>query len=76
MKLKDHPGCKRLAIVVSGAACAVAYIVLVFAWTDRGTDVGREQVLFLPLLCFVVGVATFAVIRAVYRMIDGFRKED
>ncbi len=81
MKLKDHLGFRRLAVLLSIVSFFVAYILLLRNekhqdWIHGfNTDI-YDVCIKIPIIAIIISVAIFVFVRIVYWVIDGFRKQE
>jgi hypothetical protein len=72
MKLKNHPGFKRLTVLITLASFIITYILL---FVDG--YYGEREIFFeFPIAAALIAIVTFIFVRIIYWVIDGFRKEE
>ena len=72
MKLKDHPGFKRLAVLITLASFVITYTFLIVI--ERYID-PEEAFVEFPIIAVLIALVTFVFVRITYWVVDGFRKE-
>ncbi len=72
MKLKDHPGFKRLAVLITFASFVITYILLIIV--ERGVS-DEEALIEFPIIAALIALTTYVFVRITYWVVDGFRKE-
>lgn len=77
MKLKDHPGFKRLAISISLLSLTITYFALwLIEFFDNSYGISsRLAFIEFPIIAILISVTTFVFVRITYWVIDGFRNE-
>ena len=73
MKLKDHPGFKRLAVLITLASFVITYILLIV--NERSVS-EEEAFIEFPIVAVLIALITFVFVRITYWVVDGFRKEE
>jgi hypothetical protein len=70
MKLKDHKGFKRLAVLIALIIAVVTYILLI---VNEGNP--SDELIFIgfPFAAILISLGTYIFIRIIYWVIDGFR---
>ena len=72
-KTYDQVGFKRLAILITVVAFVIAYL---YIYQTQLAPSAVDALFWIPWMSALVAGATYLFIRAVYWVIDGFRKED
>ena len=73
MKLKNHPGFKRLTVLITFASFVITYILLFI----NGGSVSEDEVFIVfPIVSVLIALITFVFVRITYWVVDGFRKEE
>lgn len=72
MKLKHHTGFKRLGWLITFAAFVITYVVLMV--NEKYISDSTVFIVFSIIAAIIAGIV-FIFVRAIYWVIDGFRKE-
>ncbi len=72
MKLKYHTGFKRLGWLITFAVFVITYIVLM---VNEISISESEIFIVFPIIAAIIAGIVFIFVRAIYWVIDGFRKE-
>ncbi|MFQ5770950.1 MAG: hypothetical protein ACE5HX_10475, partial [bacterium] len=76
LKLKNHPGFKRLALVITFASFVITYFSLSLVTIDDVGPAKEDLVLFLvvtPIVSALIALITFVFVRIIYWVVDGFK---
>ena len=72
MKLKDHLGYKRLAMLITFGSFVISYFLLILVNADNINSKGAF--IIAPIISGVFALIAYIFIRGVYWVVDGFRK--
>lgn len=72
MRLKEHRGFKRLAVLISLVSFIIAYI---FLFINERMVNEKEAFLVFPIIAAIIALATFVFVRIIYWVADGFKNE-
>ena len=73
MKLIDHPGFKRLLVLITLASFVITWILLIV--NERHVS-DQEAFAEFPIIAGLIALITFVFVRIKYWVVEGFRKEE